>query len=370
VLTGGSDAIIVRIYGPDLQILRDKQEEVWQALSQIEGIVDLHKELLVEESQVEVRVNLGEAIKYGLKPGDVIRAASTVVNGLEVGDIFWGDKVIDVNIIGKPETRHSMTSLREMPIDTPTGEQVRLGDIASVEVVASPNAINHERASRRIDVGANVRGRDLGSVAREVEQRLQQIDFPQEYHPEMLGEYAERQAAEQRILGLAIVAVLGIFLLLQASFHSWRMAVLAFLALPAALLGGVLATFFVDGVISLGSLVGLLTVLGIAARNGIMLISHYQHLEQEEGEPFGVGLILRGARERLAPILMTAATTGLAVIPLVIAGNIPGHEIEHPMAIVILGGLVTSTLLNLFAVPIFYLHFGKSNRPAGAAQFA
>ncbi len=162
---------------------------------------------------------------------------------------------------------------------------------------------------------------------------------------------------------LALAAAVGIFFLLQASFGSWRLTTLSFLTLPSALVGGVLAAYASDGIISLGSLVGFLTVLGIVARNGIMLISHYQHLEQEEGMPFGPELVIRGAKERLAPILMTGATTGLSLIPLIVAGNIPGHEIEHPMAIVILGGLITSTLLNLFVVPALYLRFGKGNPP-------
>jgi Cu/Ag efflux pump CusA len=158
--------------------------------------------------------------------------------------------------------------------------------------------------------------------------------------------------------------VIGIFLLLQAAFGSWRLAVLSFVTLPAALAGGVLATYLSGGVISLGSLVGFLAVLGIAARNGIMLINHYQHLEEQEGEAFGPALVLRGARERLSPILMTTLATGLAVVPLVVAGNLPGHEIEHPMAVVIVGGLVTSTLLNLFIVPALYLRFATNPEPA------
>ncbi len=193
------------------------------------------------------------------------------------------------------------------------------------------------------------------------------MEFPLGYHAELLGEYEERQNAEQRLMYFGIVAAVGIFLLLQISFSSFRLALLSFLTLPSALVGGVLAAWLGDGVISLGSLVGFLTVLGIAARNGIMMISHFQHLEREEGMTFGPELVLRGARERLAPILMTALATGLALVPLVVAGSIPGHEIEHPMAAVILGGLVTSTLLNLFLVPSLYLRFGKSRRNGGNA---
>jgi Cu/Ag efflux pump CusA len=260
-----------------------------------------------------------------------------------------------------------VSDVENLLIDTPTGEQVRLADVASVSIQPTPNAISREGSSRRIDVVANVRDRDLGSVVADVERALATVDFPLEYHPELLGEFAERQEAQGRLLLFAIAAAIAIFLLLQASFGSWRLAAFSFLTLPSALVGGLLAAYlFGDGVISLGSLVGFFTVLGIAARNGIMLINHYQHLERYEGEPFGVGLVLRGARERLSPILMTAAATGLALVPLVIAGDIPGHEIEHPMAIVILGGLVTSTLLNLFVVPSLYLRFAKRWRTASA----
>jgi Cu/Ag efflux pump CusA len=172
------------------------------------------------------------------------------------------------------------------------------------------------------------------------------------------------------MLLLAIAAATGVFLLLQVSFGSWRLATLSLTTLPMALVGGVLAAFVGGGVISLGSLVGFLTVLGVAARNGIMLISHYQHLERYEGETFGSELVLRGARERLAPILMTALASALALLPLVVAGEKPGHEIEHPMAVVILGGLITSTLLNLFVVPSLYLVFGRTGKTGGAAQTA
>ncbi|MDQ4035511.1 MAG: efflux RND transporter permease subunit, partial [Chloroflexota bacterium] len=208
-------------------------------------------------------------------------------------------------------------------------------------------------------------GRDLGSVVEDVEAALANVEFPLEYYPELLGEYAERQAAQDRLLLFGVVAAIGVFLLLQASYGSARLALLSFLTLPSALVGGVLAAWVSGGVISLGSLVGFFTVLGIAARNGIMMINHFQHLERYEGETFGPGLVLRGARERLSPILMTALATGLALVPLVIAGTIPGHEIEHPLAVVILGGLVTSTLLNLFIVPSLYLRFGGGrSRPA------
>ena len=173
------------------------------------------------------------------------------------------------------------------------------------------------------------------------------------------GKALEREAAQERLLLFGIGAAIGIFLLLVTSFGIVRLALLSFLTLPSALVGGVLAAWIGGGIISLGSLVGFFTILGIAARNGIMMINHFQHLERYEGEEFGPGLVIRGARERLAPILMTASATGLALVPLVIAGELPGHEIEHPLAVVIVGGLITSTLLNLFIVPSLYLRFAK-----------
>jgi Cu/Ag efflux pump CusA len=201
-------------------------------------------------------------------------------------------------------------------------------------------------------------------VVGDVTDRLAQVQFPLEHRAEVLGEYTERAAADRRLLLFAIAAAAGIFLLLMTSFQSWRLATLSFLTLPMALVGGILAAFLGGGVISLGSLVGFFTILGIVARNGIMQISHYQHLEHQEGERFGPGLVLRGSRERLAPILMTALTTGLALVPLLLAGELPGQEIEHPMAVVILGGLGTSTWLNLFVVPALYLRFGRDRRGA------
>lgn len=361
VLTGSSDTIVVRIYGPDLEVLRAKADEVRDALADIEGIKDLKKELHVDVPQVNVEVDLAAAQHYGIKPGDVRRAASFLLQSEEVGDIFVDGKTYGVYVWSAPEKRHSLTDIQELLINLPNGGHVRLADVATVTIAPAPNVIEREGQSRKTDVSANVqKGTSLSSVAEKVKTALQTVDFPLGYHAEVLGEYAERQQAQQNILLIGLVAVIAIYFLLYTSFENFRLATLTFVTLPWALVGGVLAAYLNGGILSLGSLVGLLTILGIATRNGIMMISHFQHLEKEEGESFGPALVQRGARERIAPIMMTALTTGLALVPLVIAGNIPGHEIEHPMAIVILGGLVTSTLLNLLVMPTLYLHFGKS----------
>jgi Cu/Ag efflux pump CusA len=359
VLTGGSGALVIRVKGDDLDTIRETAETIEQAIGRVDGIVEEHVELQDKVPQVQVEVDLATAQRHGLKPGDVRRASGVLMASEEVGDLFFGGRAYDVNVWSTPETRNSLTSIRALPIDTPSGEQIALGDVADVSIRPTPNVIERWDLTRTIDVEANVGERDLGSVAHDVEEALETVDFPLGTSAEVLGEYEERQTAQQRLLLAGIVAGIGIFLLLQASFRSWRLATLAFLTLPMALVGGALAVWLGDGTVSLGSLVGFFTVLGIAARNGILMINHFQHLEQFEGETFGPTLVLRGARERLSPILMTTLATALALVPLVIAGRIPGHEIEHPLAIVVLGGLVTSTLLNLFVVPALYLRFGR-----------
>jgi len=361
VLAGSTEPIVVRIFGEDLDELRSKAHEVKHLLSDIPGVADEHVSFQEDVPQVDVRVDLAAAQRVGLTPGEVRRAAATLVNGEEVGDIFRAGKAYDVNVWSTPATRNSLTDVRRLPIDTPNGGRVALGDVAEVRIRPTPNSIEREGDSRRIDVEASVEGRDLGSVVGDVQSAVNSVQFPLGYHAELLGEYAERQSAQGRLLLYALIAIAVVFLLLRIALHTWRLAWLAFLDLPIALAGGVIATYLAGAQVSLGSLVGFFTVLGIAARTGIMMINHFQHLEKYEGETFGPALVLRGARERLSPIMMTALATGLAVIPLVIAGDLPGHEIEHPMAIVIVGGLITSTFRNLFIVPALYLRWGRGS---------
>jgi len=368
VLTGSSDTIVVKIFGPDLDVLRETAKRVEAVMADVEGTIDVNVALLNEIPQVEVLVDLERAEQVGVKPGDVRRAAATFVTGEEVGDIFRDGKTYDVAVWSSPATRDSLSDIENLPIDTPDGGIVALRDVADVQIIPRPSSIPHEAVSRYITVGANVEGRDLGSVAEEFEDRLEDMEMPLGYHAEVSGEYQEREEANRRLLFYGSVAALGIFFLLLTSMRSGRLAALSFLTLPMALVGGVLAAFsFGDSTLSLGSIVGFFTILGIVARNGIMQISHFRHLEDEEGMPFGPELVVRGAKERLAPIIMTALTTGLALVPLLIAGDIAGHEIEFPMAIVIMGGLVTSTLLNLFVVPSLYLQFAKPRRRTAAA---
>ena len=363
VLTGAGASVVVRIYGPDLEGLRAKAAEVGKVIGGVQGVANLKIEQQVSVPQIEVRLKPAAAARFGLTPGDVRRAATTLIKGQKVGELYEAQQINDVVVWGAAHTRTDLEAIRRLRIGLPAGGDAPLGDVADVYIAPAPNVIQHEGASRRIDVTCDVKGRDLGSVAREVESKVKTLSFDRGYHPEFLGEFAARQASKNRLFALAGLALLGILLLLHADFRSGRLVTLVAVSLPFALIGGVAATLLTGGVLSLGSLVGFVTVLGIAARNGIMLVSHYRHLETEEGQAFGKELVLRGSEERLAPILMTALATGLALLPIVLSGNKPGHEIEHPLAVVILGGLVTSTLLNLFVMPALYLRFGARKTP-------
>lgn len=359
VLSGTSYSIVVRLFGPDMEVLRAKAKEAEKVMASVEGVTNLKVESQVLVPQIEVRLRPEAAELYGLTPGHVRRATTTLLRGTKVGEVYEGQKRFDVVVWGEATCRDDLAAIRALPIDTPAGVLVRLGEVADVMVVPMPNEIKREAASRRLDITANVQGRDLGAVATEVEQKVRGLTFETGYHPEFLGEEAGRRESSRRLFALGGLALLGVILVIYSDFASWRLTLFVAFTLPFALVGGGVGVMLTGGVVSLGSLVGFVTVLGIAARNGIMLVSHYRHLEDHEGELFGNELVRRGSEERLAPILMTALATGLALLPLVISGQKPGHEVEFPLAVVILGGLVTSTVLNLFLLPPLYLRFGR-----------
>jgi CzcA family heavy metal efflux pump len=358
VLTGAGATVVVRIYGPDQDELRAAGQRVRDAISSIPGVADLKLESQVLVAQLRIRPRPAELARLGLTAGEVRRQAQTLVAQQKVGEIYRDQRAFDVALWGEPAVRGSVHALRDLMIQSPAGAPVRLSDVAEVEIVPAPNEVKRENGQRRLDVTLNVSGADLGTVAREVEAAVGKVTFAAGYHPEVLGEYAALKESRQRLWTTGALCLIGVLLLVWIEFRSRRITALVGVSLPFALVGGVVAVALTGGTLSLGSLVGFVTVIGIAARNGIMLLSHYRHLEREEGVPFGRALLLRGAEERLVPILMTAACAGLALVPLIVAGNAPGHEIEHPMAIVILGGLVSSTVLNLFLMPSLYGRFG------------
>ncbi|MEW6030932.1 MAG: efflux RND transporter permease subunit [Chloroflexota bacterium] len=360
---GASDPFTVRVYGEDYAVLREEAEKLRQVVSSIDGVVDSHVILPLEEPTLEIEVDLSVAQHYGIKPGDVRRGAAILLSGLQVGSLFEEQKVFDVIVWSTPETRRSLTDIRELLIDTPSGGHVLLDDVADVRVMPAPTVIQREAISPYLDIGFNIRGRNVNAVISDIGTALHNFAFPLEYHAEIQEDYAMRQATRQRILFTALLAAFGIFLLLQSACAGWGMGTATFLTLPAALAGGLLAAFLGGITFSLSSLFGLIAVFGISMRNSILLIKHYQSLEQA-GESFGPNLVLRGSRERLAPMVTTVLATGLALLPFVLFGNIPGYEVARPIAIVILGGLVTSTLFNLLLLPSLYLRFGETGREA------
>lgn len=364
VLSGAGASIVLRIYGPDLATLRHMAQEVRQVIEgtseqpRVPGVVDLRVEAQVLVPQIELVVDPQKSAAYGLTPAQIVNDVYTLVNGSKVGEVHRDQKSFDLVVWSQPDVRANLTDLRRLQLDLPGGGFVPLDAVAELRLVNAPNAIRHDQASRCIDVTCNIAGRDLGSAVADIRQRLAQVQRPG-YRIEVLGEYQARQENRRQLQWLSLVSLLGIGMLLYLDFRSLRLTLLVLGTLPFALIGGVLAAYVTGGVLSLGSLVGFITVLGIAGRNGIMLVSHYRHLEKYEGVPFGRDLIVRGAAERVGPILMTALAAGLGLLPLALSGTKPGYEVEYPMAVVILGGLFTSTLLNLFVLPVLYERFGQ-----------
>jgi CzcA family heavy metal efflux pump len=368
VLTNGTtEDVVVRIYGPNLHTLSRLSNEVTARLARIHGLVDLHPVPLQFIPQINVQVKLAAAQHYGLSPGEIRRAAAITIASEPMAEIAHDGAFYPVAAWSTPATRQNVESLRQLPINTARGGTVQLQQVATISIQPSPSQILRENGQRYAEIDADVSAQNLGAVSGAVQSAVTSVKMPPGYYSKLLGEEVERVTAQRRLIIFGLIALLVILVLLQAAFGSWRLAALLFLTLPMALVGGVLVAWGGLHVITLGALVGFFTVLGIAARNGILLISHFRHLEQYEGVKFGPGLVLRGASERLSPIMMTALATALALLPLVIYGNRPGQEIEFPMAIVILGGLLTATLLNLFVVPALYLHFGRG-KAGEAAQ--
>jgi CzcA family heavy metal efflux pump len=360
--------LLVRVYGEDASVLHDQAMRIQRMLRGVDGVVDPRVEAQIQEPTVAIEVDLARAQRLGIKPGDVRRAAATLLSGIEVGSLFRQQAVFEVVVRATPAARHSLTDVRGLLIDTPAGGHVRLGDVADVRVRPTPTVIQRESSSRRIDVTAGVSGRGLGSVQDEIRDRLRSASFPLEYHAQVIADAAGDEATATRLLGFGAAAAIGIFLLLQAAFGSWRLASLAFLTLPVALVGGEVAGLIDGTTFSMGAIAGLLTVFGIAARNGIVLIRHFQDLEGRQDERLRPALVLRGARERLAPILTVAGATGAAMVPFVLLGNRPGYEVVRPMAVVVLGGLVTAVLVSLFVLPALYLRFAPGVRRTAAPE--
>jgi len=362
---GPTRPVVVRVYGPALTVLKEQAEAVRGVLSSISGIRDARPQALVEEPTLQVEVDLVKAQRYGIRPGDVRRAAGTLLSGLPVGNTYEEQKIFDVVVWGNESSRHSIADVRNLAIDLPRGGSVPLKAIASVQIVPFPTVISHHDVSRAIDVTADIGGRDIAAVRADVTSRIQAMGFPLEYRAEVIPGSTESAQPTRATLGYMLAAAIAIFLLLQAATSSWRLGAVLLLTLPLAGVGGLASGTFGDGITSLGGILGLLAVLGLAVRSNLLLIRRFQDLRLQGPGP-DRDLVIRGTREQARPVLITALTTAVAFLPFAVSGSIAGAEILHPMAVVVLGGLVTSTALTLLILPVLYLTFA-SRRPASAS---
>jgi Cu/Ag efflux pump CusA len=311
---------------------------------------------------VEVEVNLEAAQKSGIKPGDARRAAATLMQGIVVGNLFEEQKVFEVVVRGAVDVRDDLTSIRELLLDTPTGGHVQLGEIATVRMVPNEVVVLHDDTSRRIDVQADVSGRPLADIQRDVEAAIKQIQFPVEYHAEIPVKYAQLQAADSLVLWLAVAALLGVFLLLQTAARSWKLALAIFLSLPAALSGAAVAAWIGTAAMSWIAMTAFTAVLAIAARNATLLSARADELWRTEPQTSRAKAVMTAARDRVSPVLKAALITLLVLIPPALIGGV-GHAVIAPTLGIIGGGIVTTTLVALFVFPLLVLWFGPRTAP-------
>jgi Cu/Ag efflux pump CusA len=366
VLTRPDRDLVVRVYGQDLGILEQQATRVRRLVSGVDGVDRPRVQAPPVQPTLQIQVDLAAARRYGVKPGDVRRAAATLVQGLDVGAFFEEQKVFQVIVRGVPATRGSVQAVRDLLIDTPGGRPVRLGDLARVRIAPNPVDIRHDAVSRYVDVRAAVSGRDLGAVQADVKRRLRGSSLPLEYHAEVVRTPGDEASPLRPFLTVAAVAAAGVFLLLQAAFASWTLAALVFLTLPVALVGGLAVVAAGGGDLSLGAAFGLMAVLGIAACHGLAFVTRLQAHERENGGARRAEAVARTTAERLGPTLITTAVTALALAPLAALGDIAGNEITHSMAAVALGGLVTTTALAGLILPALCLHAVPARRGARA----
>jgi CzcA family heavy metal efflux pump len=369
LLSGTRAQIAIKLFGPDLATLRTKAGEIREAMAGCAGIVDLMVEPQVGVPQVQINMNRQAAAAVGLSAETLAETVDTAFNGHVASQVLEEQKTYDVLVRLDDSARQSVDTITRTLIDTSSSGKVPIGQVAEVRVDQGPNTINRENVQRRIIVQANVAGRDLGSVIEDVRTSIgQKVRLPPGYFVQYGGQFESQEKASRQIILFSIVAIAGIFLLLYIALKSVRSAFLVMANLPLALIGGVVMVFISGGTLSIASLVGFITLFGIATRNGIMLISHYSHLMTEEGVGFG-DAIVQGSMERLSPILMTALVTGVGLIPLALGVGEPGKEIQQPMAVVILGGIFTSTFLNMIVIPALYLKYGRAEAPAATREY-
>lgn len=361
LLSGVQAQIAIKIFGDDLEVLRGLAAEVREAIEDVPGLADIEVERITLVPQIHVRFDRQRCATYGLRPGEAARYTELALKGSAITSVIEGQKTFDVVLRLTHEARHDPDAIRSIPVDTLGGQLVPLGLVADVSEAMGPNMINRDDAQRRIYVSANASSRDLVGVVDGIREAVAaKVRLPEGYQVRYGGQFESEAGALRLLLLLGVLSLVAMFLVLHAQFRSTFLAAMVMLSLPLAFIGAVFGVKFLSGgVVSVASLVGLIALTGIASRNGIMMISHYLHLMRDEGMPFGRAMIVRGTQERIVPVLMTALTAGLALLPLLLGAGQPGREILHPVAVVIFCGLFTSTMLDLIVRPIVFWQYGR-----------
>jgi CzcA family heavy metal efflux pump len=357
MLSGTRASIAIKIFGPELHELRDLARRVEAVASAVPGTADVAMEQQADVPQVRVAMDRGAMARYGITSRHLAEAIDAAFAGEAVSQVLEGQRSVDLVVRFADTHRGSIEAVRGARLNTPEGGQITLASLADVRRDVGPNVISRENVQRKIVVQSNVAGRDVGSVVEEIRDRVrEELDLPEGYHIEYGGQFESAEAATRRIALLSLLSLALIVLLLYMEFRSMRQALLVMVNLPLALVGGVFAVLMTGGVLNIATLVGFIALFGIAVRNGILMVSHYNHL-LAEGQPLRRA-VWRGSMERLNPVFMTALTAGLALLPLALAGGEPGNEIQSPLAVVVLGGLLTSLALNMVVVPALFLRYG------------
>jgi Cu/Ag efflux pump CusA len=359
LLSGVRAAIAIKLYGDDLGDLRSAATLVEQRLRGTPGLVDLQIERQVLIPQVQVQLDRDQAVWFGVTPGALAEDLETALGGTKVGEVLDGLRSLDVLVRYDVEARDDLDAIRNAPIALDEGRVVTLAQMAEVSLGTGPNQINHEDGRRRIVISANTADRDVGSVVADLERVLRETELPAGLTWDVGGQFESQRQASRQIALLSLLSLAGMVAVLYSHFRSVPLVLQVLLNLPLALIGSVAALWLTGSTLSVATLVGFVTLCGIASRNTILMISHYQHLMDNEGEPFGRAMVVRGSLERLVPVAMTALCAGIALVPLAMAGGQPGKEILTPVAQVILGGLVSSTLLDMIVTPTMFLRFGR-----------
>ncbi|MEM0933407.1 MAG: efflux RND transporter permease subunit, partial [Bacteroidota bacterium] len=360
MLSGTRANIAIKIFGPDLQRLFELGKQVEQNIKSIDGLADVAVDQQIEVPQIRIKPKRQILAAYGMTVGDFMEQVDVAFAGEQVGEIHEGQPYFDIVVRYEKSFRDNIENIKDALISLPNGGHTVLGELATIASVSSPNTISRENVQRKIVVAANVQGRDLRSAVNEIEKTVNNtINFPEGYRVEYGGQFESESKASQLLLITSILAIGAIFLLLYYEFKNVKLAFVVLINLPLALIGGILIVYFTSGIVSIAATIGFISLFGIATRNGILLVSRYEDLRAEHKT--GFDLIKTGALDRLNPILMTAFTTGLALIPLALKGGQPGSEIQSPMAVVILGGLISATILNLIVIPCIYRITVKSS---------